>query len=90
MFCPGTVWQNGVELAEDTLHTPAYAALYKMRKEKIESVFADAKEKYGMRGMQYRDLTQVTNWAKLKFAAMNLKSLSVVSYCVLNLPETVV
>ncbi len=68
----------------------ACAKLYKMRKEKIECVFADAKEKYGMRGTQYRGLTQVANWAKHKFAAMNLKSLSVVFCCVLNLPETVV
>ena len=79
MFCPGTVWQNGVELAEDTRHMPACAKLYKMRKEKIECVFADAKEKYGMRCTRYRGLTQVTNWAKLKFAATNLKSLPVSS-----------
>ena len=42
-------------------------------KKKIERVFADAKEKHGMRYTQYRGLTQVTNWVKLKFAAMNLK-----------------
>ena len=43
------------------------------RKETIEQVFADAKEKYAMRYTQYRGLAQVTNWVKLKFAAMNLK-----------------
>ena len=48
--------------------------LYRLRKEKIERVFADAKEKHGMRYTQYRGLAQVTNWVKLKFAAMNLKS----------------
>ena len=31
------------------------------------------KEKHGMRYTQYRGLAQVTNWVKLKFAAMNLK-----------------
>ncbi len=60
----------------DARHTPEYADLYKLRKEKIERVFADAKEKYGMRYTQYRGLTQVTNWVKLKFAAMNLKKLA--------------
>lgn len=29
-----------------------------------------------MRYTQYRGLTQVTNWGKLKFAAMNLKKLA--------------
>lgn len=29
-----------------------------------------------MRYMQYRGLAQVTNWVKLKFAAMNLKKLA--------------
>ncbi|HWP52332.1 MAG TPA: IS5/IS1182 family transposase, partial [Clostridia bacterium] len=35
-----------------------------------------AKEKHAMRYTQYRSLTQVTNWVKLKFAAMNLKKLA--------------
>ena len=44
-----------------------------MRKETIERVFADAKEKHGMRYTRYAGLAQVTNWVRLKFAAMNLK-----------------
>lgn len=40
---------------------------------RIERVFAYAKEKRGMRYTQYRGLAQVTNWVKLKFATMNLK-----------------
>jgi hypothetical protein len=55
------VWQNYVELAEDIRHTPKYKKLYQKRKETIERVFADAKEKYGMRYTLYRGLTQVTN-----------------------------
>ena len=70
------LWQDWVELAEDARHTPKYKALYKVRQEKIERVFADAKEKHGMRYTNYRGLTQVTNWVKLKFAAMNLKKLA--------------
>ena len=56
--------------------TTAYAQLYKCRKETIDRVFADAKEKHAMRYTQYRGLAQVTNWVKLKFAAMNLKKLA--------------
>lgn len=70
------VWQSYVELAEDARHTPKYKDLYSKRKETIERVFADAKEKYGMRYTLYRGLAQVTNWVKLKFAAMNLKKLA--------------
>ena len=53
-----------------------YRDIYKLRQQKIERVFADAKEKHGMRYTQYRGLAQVTNWVKLKFAAMNLKKLA--------------
>ena len=61
------------ELAGDARYTLQYQELYKRRKETIERVFADAKEKHAMRYTQYRGLAQVTNWVKLKFAAMNLK-----------------
>ena len=47
--------------------------LYKQRKETLERVFADAKEKHAMRYTPYRGLAQVSNWVRLKFAAMNLK-----------------
>ena len=70
------IWSEYIELAEDVRHTPKYAELYKMRKEKIERVFADAKEKHAMRDTPYRGLAQVTNWVRLKFAAMNLKKLA--------------
>lgn len=70
------IWADYVDMAEDVRHTPEYMALYKIRKEKIERVFADAKEKHGMRYTQHRGLAQVTNWVKLKFAAMNLKKLA--------------
>ena len=70
------IWKDYEELADDARYTPAYAQLYKCRKETIERVFADAKEKHAMRYTQYRGLAQVTNWVKLKFAAMNSKKLA--------------
>ena len=69
------IWKDYEELADDARYTPVYAQLYKCRKETIERVFADAKEKHAMRYTQYRGLAQVTNWVKLKFVAMNLKKL---------------
>ena len=70
------IWKDYEELADDARYTPEYRELYKRRKETIERVFADAKEKHAMRYTQYRGLAQVTNWVKLKFAAMNLKKLA--------------
>lgn len=42
----------------------------------IRTCLCRCKEKHAMRYTQYRGLTQVTNWVKLKFAAMNLKKLA--------------
>ena len=71
------IWKDYEELADDARYTEKYQKLYKQRKEKIERVFADAKEKHGMRYTHYMGLAQVTNWVRLKFAAMNLKKLAV-------------
>ena len=70
------IWKNYEDLADDARYTPKYSDLYKQRKETIERIFADAKEKHAMRYTQYRGLAQVTNWVKLKFVAMNLKKLA--------------
>ncbi len=51
-------------------------ALYALRKETIEPVFGDAKERHAMRYTQHRSLPRVTAWVRLKFAAMNLKKLA--------------
>ena len=70
------IWKDYEELADDARYTPEYKDLYAKRKETIERVFADAKEKHAMRYTYYRGLTQVSNWVRLKFAAMNLKKLA--------------
>jgi len=70
------IWKDYEELADDARYTPIYQRMYKARKETIERVFADAKEQHGMRYTRYTGLAQVTNWVKLKFAAMNLKKLA--------------
>ena len=53
------VWQDFVEMAKHVRHMTVYRELYRLRKEKIERVFADAKEKHGMRYTQYRGLALV-------------------------------
>jgi len=50
--------------------------IYAKRKETIERVFADAKEKHGMRWTNLRGLKKLSMQAMLTFAAMNLKKLA--------------
>ena len=70
------IWKDYEVLADDARYTPEYKDLYAKRKETIERVFADAKEKHAMRYTHYRGLIPVSNWVRLKFAAMNLKKLA--------------
>ena len=71
------IWSEYLETAEDIRHTPEYSEMYDKRKETIERVFADAKEKHSMRYTNHRGLSRVTNWVRLKFAAMNLKKYAI-------------
>jgi Transposase and inactivated derivatives len=70
------IWAGYVEEADHLRHTAENKRLYAMRKETIERVFADAKEKHGMRWTTYRGLEKVSMQAMLTFAAMNLKKLA--------------
>lgn len=67
------IWQDYIENIEDLRHTPEIKEIYDKRKETIERVFADAKEKHGMRYTTLKGLTQVSKWVKLKFVCINLK-----------------
>ena len=71
------IWEPYMEIAEELRHTKRGQALYKMRGETIERVFADAKEKHGMRYTQYRGLRKVQHYLTLLFACMNLKKLAI-------------
>ena len=70
------IWADYIERAEDIRHSELGKQTYALRSRTIERVFADAKEKYAMRYTPYRGLTRVSNWVRLKFAAMNLKKLA--------------
>lgn len=74
------IWQEYLDLVEQIRKTDRAKELYAQRKETIERVFADAKERHAMRYTHHRGLAAVTRWVKLKFAAMNLKKLAVWSW----------
>ena len=82
------IWDDYLEKVEDIRYTPKYKDMYERRKETIERVFADAKEKYAMRYTPYRGLSQVTNWVRLKFAAMNLKKFAIHKWNRTHIPTT--
>lgn len=70
------IWQEYLDLVEQIRKTDRAKDIYAQRKETIERVFADAKEKHAMRYTHHRGLTAVTRWVRLKFAAINLKKLA--------------
>jgi transposase len=70
------IWQEYVEEAEHLRHHKDVKPIYAKRKETIERVFADAKEKHGMRWTTLRGLKKLTMQAMLTFAAMNLKKMA--------------
>lgn len=82
------IWEPYVEVAEDIRHTPKGKDLYRMRGETIERVFADAKEKHGMRYTHYRGLRKVQHYLTLLFACMNLKKLATWKRKLGTLPPT--
>jgi transposase len=74
------IWQEYLDLVEQLRKTERGKQIYAMRKETIERVFADAKEKHAMRYTHHRGLARVTNWVRLKYAAINLKKVSIWSW----------
>lgn len=70
------IWADYLEEVEHLRHTEENKQIYSQRKETIERVFADMKEKHGMRWTTLRGLEKVTMQAMLVFAAMNLKKMA--------------
>lgn len=70
------VWESYLEEADHLRHTQENKTIYARRKETIERVFADAKEKHGMRWTTLRGLKKLSMQAMLTFAAMNLKKMA--------------
>lgn len=70
------IWQDYIDRVEDNRHTRNCKKLYDKRKETIERVFADAKEKHGMRFTRHNGLTKVKTQVLLTLMVMNLKKLA--------------
>ncbi|MGL4741057.1 MAG: IS1182 family transposase, partial [Sarcina sp.] len=70
------VWQENLDEAQHLRHDNYVKAVYKRRKETIERVFADAKEKHGMRFTHLRSLAKIKFEVTLIFSCMNLKKLA--------------
>lgn len=70
------IWETYMEEAEHLRHSYDIKQIYAKRKETIERVFADAKEKHGMRWTNLRGLKKLSMQGMLTFAAMNLKKLA--------------
>ena len=68
------IWQEFLDLVEQLRKTERGKEIYAMRKQTIERVFADAKEKHAMRYTHHRGLARVSAWVRLKYATMNLKN----------------
>lgn len=61
---------------EDLRQTKLNRNIYDRRKQTVERVFADAKEKHGMRWTRYRGLEEVSMQTMLTFATLNLKKMA--------------
>lgn len=70
------VWADLMDELEHQRHTALNREIYKKRKQTIERIFADAKEKHGMRWTKYRGLEKVATHTMLTFATMNLRKLA--------------
>ncbi|KKI84456.1 hypothetical protein WZ76_20880 [Shouchella clausii] len=73
--------------AEHLRHTERNRDIYAKRKETIERVFADLKQKHGLRWTNLKGLEKNAMQAMLVFGAMNLKKLATWSWR-RNLPPT--
>lgn len=70
------IWEEYLEQAEHLRYVIGMREVYKKRKETIERVFADGKEKHGMRYTHYRGLKRVSDENILTYACMNLKKMA--------------
>ncbi|MBO6177707.1 MAG: transposase [Selenomonadaceae bacterium] len=70
------IWAEYMEQAEEYRYVPKYKEIYKERKETIERVFAEGKERHGLRYATMRGLAKLKMQATLIFACMNLKKIA--------------
>ena len=71
------LWDKYVEKVKEIRYTEKWNEIYPKRKETIERVFADCKEKFGMRFTRWRGLKKNQQQALLCFACHNLKRMAI-------------
>ena len=70
------IWENDLGEVEHLRHRHDVKQIYAKRKETVERVFPDAKEKHGMRWTNLRGLKKLSMQAMLIYNAMNFKKLA--------------
>lgn len=70
------LWQSYLDKADELRYTTYNKIQYAKRKETVERVFADAKEKHGLRWTKLRGVIKNQHYVMLVFAMLNLKKLA--------------
>ena len=70
------VWEEYRELADEIRYTPEWKDIYPLRKETIERVYTDCKEKHGLRFTRIRGLKKNQQESLIIFGCHNLGKLA--------------
>lgn len=70
------VWAGYVEEVEEIRYTDKWKEIYKIRKESIERVFGECKEKHNLRFTRLRGLRKNKHQGELIFACHNLRKMA--------------
>lgn len=70
------LWQPYLDKAEELRYTKYNKMQYSKRKETVERIFADGKEKHGLRWTKLHGLIKNQHYVMLVFAMMNLKKIA--------------
>ena len=70
------IWQEYLDVVEGIRKTDLGKSIYENVRKRLSVSLQMPKKKHSMRYTHMRGLTRVTQWVRLKFAAMNLKKLA--------------
>ena len=74
------MWEEYIEMVDDLRHTDEWKEIYPQRKQTIERVFADWKERFSMRFTRLNGLQKNQHPALMSFACHNLKRMALWSW----------
>lgn len=70
------IWQWALDEAEKVRQTSYHKQYYPIRSKTIERVFADSKEKHGMRFTRHKGKRKVLDETRIIFSVMNIKKIA--------------